>query len=62
MSNEFRKFRRLLNNNGYRCDRIKGSHYIFENKNGRTITINRNPNRMVMQRLIAENNLRSIDG
>ena len=57
MSTEFRKFKRLLNDNGYRCDRIKGSHYIFENDQGNTISINKKPNRMVMQRLLKENHL-----
>lgn len=52
MSNEFRKFKRLLNNNGYFCTRIRGSHHIFENQNGNTITITKEPNRMVCQRLI----------
>lgn len=57
MSSEFWDFRRLLNRNGYRCDRIKGSHYIFENENGNTISINKQPNKMVVTRLIKENNL-----
>ena len=57
MSSEFRDFRRLLNRNGYRCDRIKGGHYIFENENGNTISINKQPNKMVVARLIKENNL-----
>lgn len=55
MSNEFREFKRLLNRNGYRCDRIKGSHYIFENEEGNIISIPKEPNRMIMQRLKKEN-------
>lgn len=52
----FKEFCRLLNNNGFECTRNKGDHYIYKRGN-RTITINRNPNQMVMQRLIKENNL-----
>lgn len=55
MSNEFREFKKLLNRNGYRCDRIKGSHYIFENEQGNIISIPKEPNRMIMQRLKKEN-------
>ena len=57
MSNEFRKFTRLLNRNGYQCGRIKGSHYIFENEKGNIISINKTCNRMLIARLIKENNL-----
>ena len=57
MSNEFRKFTRKLVNNGYKRTRIKGSHYIFENAEGNTITVNKDINRMVKTRLIKENHL-----
>lgn len=57
MSNEFRKFTRKLNRNGYRCDRIKGSHYIFENKAGQTIAVAKDLNRMIQIRLEKEYNL-----
>ena len=57
MSNEFRKFTRLLIDNGYHRARIRGSHYIFVNDQGNSITINKDINRMVKRRLIHENNL-----
>lgn len=57
MSKEFRDFTKLLNNNGYKCDRIKGSHYIFENEKGNTISVPKDLNRMIKFRLIKENNL-----
>ena len=57
MSKEFRDFKKLLNNNGYKCDRIKGSHYIFENEQGNTISVPKDLNRMIKFRLIKENNL-----
>lgn len=57
MSNDFRKFTKLLVNNGYHRTRIRGSHYIFENENGKMIVVNKDINRMVKRRLIAENHL-----
>ena len=57
MSNEFRKFTRMLTDNGYKRTRIRGSHYIFENAEGNSITVNKDINRMVKARLIKENHL-----
>lgn len=57
MSNDFRKFTKLLVDNGYHRTRIRGSHYIFENENGKMIVVNKDINRMVKRRLIAENHL-----
>lgn len=57
MSNDFRKFTKLLISNGYHRTRIRGSHYIFENENGNTISVNKDINRMVKTRLIKENHL-----
>ena len=57
MSNDFRKFTKLLVDNGYHRTRIRGSHYIFENENGKMIVVNKEINRMVKRRLIAENHL-----
>lgn len=58
MSNEFRKFTRLLVNNGYKRVRIRGSHYIYENAEGNTIVANKDINKMVKRRLINQYNLR----
>ena len=57
MSAEFRRFRLKLERNGYKCNRINGSHYIFKNDEGKLISINKKPNRMVMQRLLRENHI-----
>ena len=57
MSNEFRKFTRLLIDNGYHKVRVNGSHYIYQNSDGNTISINKDINRMVKRRIIRENNL-----
>lgn len=48
-----RSFARLLSNNGYRLDRTSGSHFIYKGISG-TISVNKNINRMVAQRLIKE--------
>lgn len=53
-----RKFIRLLRENGYKLIRQNGSHSIYKNDNGNTITININLNAMVARRLIRENNLK----
>lgn len=53
----FREFVIILNKNGYVLVRTSGSHHIFKNGTN-TITINRNPNRMIVRRLIKENNLK----
>ena len=58
MSNEFRKFTRMLTDNGYKRTRIRGSHYIFTNSEGNVISVPKDVNRMLKRRLIIENNLR----
>ncbi len=57
MSNEFRQFKRVLENNGYKKIRVKGSHYIFKGNQGNTISVPKDLNRMIQFRLIKENNL-----
>lgn len=57
MSNDFRKFTKMLVDNGYKRVRIRGSHYTYQNETGNTITINKDPNKMVMRKLILQNNL-----
>lgn len=53
-----REFACLLRSNGFNYDRTKGDHVIYY-KEGRHISFTvRNLNRMVVQRLIKEYNLR----
>ena len=51
-----RKFNRMLVDNGFELSRIRGSHYVFKRGN-EEIVINKNPNYMVVRRLIKEFNL-----
>jgi len=37
---------------GYHLVRTKGSHYIYKNDDGRTVSVNLRINKMVAQRLI----------
>lgn len=56
----FREFRSLLRRNGYVFQRYSGDHQIFSNDRN-TISIpyhGKNINRMMVQRLIKENNLK----
>ena len=54
-----REIKRILKENGYHVERIKGDHEIWTSeKSGRHITVPANKiNRMVWQRLVKENNL-----
>ena len=53
-----RDIERILRNNGFVLHHQKGSHMIYKNADGRHITIGCcKYNKMVMQRLIKENNL-----
>lgn len=54
----FKRFTRLVEANGYSLARVTGSHYIYVNDSGKSITVNVHLNRMVMQRLIKENDLK----
>lgn len=51
-----REFQKILDKNGFERARSKGDHFIYK-RNGVTISINKNPNAMVMRRLIKENGL-----
>lgn len=55
-----RDFIAIVEANGYRCVRTNGSHSIFRNETGRIIPVNRNLNRMVVQRLIKEYGLEGV--
>ena len=51
--------RRMLRRNGYFPHHQTGSHVIYRNKDGRHLTIRvSNQNKMVLQRLIKEYNLK----
>ena len=52
-----RSFDKLLRVNGFRLDHTTGSHFIYKDNNGRTVSMNKDLNRMVAQRLIKENTL-----
>ena len=55
---QLREFEPILLRNGYRFARSNGSHFIYMNRiTHRTITVNKDLNKMVRERLIKENNL-----
>lgn len=51
-----REFERIMKRNGYSrmAQRGKGSHVVYRNGNGRTLSIGDNYNKMVIKRLIKE--------
>lgn len=58
LTKEMREFVPILYKNGYRRVRSNGSHFVYINRTThKHITINKNLNRMVRERLIKENNL-----
>ena len=58
LTKEMREFVPILRKNGYRLARSNGSHFVYINRmTHRHISINKNLNRMVKERLIKENNL-----
>ena len=58
VTKEMREFVVILRNNGYEYIRTRGSHHIFENHvSHRTISVNKDLNKMVRQRLIKEYHL-----
>lgn len=61
MTREFREFKKLLAANGYDLRHTRGSHFIYENADGTSISINKDLNRMVARRLISENGLDTKD-
>lgn len=52
----FREAERVLLDNGFRKDKVKGSHHHYV-RNGRRVVINLKLNRMVWHRLCKENKL-----
>ena len=51
-----REFNNMLINNGFTLSRIRGSHYVFKRGN-ESIVINKDPNYIVVRRLIKKYNL-----
>lgn len=58
MKKEFLEMKTILKDNGYKEERRNGSHFIFKNADGNTISVNKDLNKMVRQRLIKENRLK----
>jgi len=54
---KFRDAERIILKNGYRLNRIKGSHHYYV-KGNKNITLNLHLNRMVWQRVKKENDLK----
>ncbi len=58
MTKQMREFVPILRKNGYTKARSKGSHFTFINRTThRIITVNKDLNPMVRERLIKENKL-----
>lgn len=58
---QLREFEPILYRNGYRFARCKGSHFTYMNRTShKIITVNKDLNRMVRERLIKENNLMEV--
>ena len=58
---QLREFEPILYRNGYRFARSKGSHFTYMNRTShKIITVNKDLNRMVRERLIKENNLMEV--
>lgn len=58
VTKELRAFVPVLKRNGYTYARCRGSHFIFVNPlNGKHISVNKDLNREVKNRLIKENGL-----
>ena len=54
-----RDVQRILKNNGWTPHRQTGSHIIYENENGKHLTMRCGKcNKMILQRLIKEHNLK----
>ena len=55
---QLREFEPISLRHGYRFARSNGSHFIYMNRTThKTITVNKDLNKMVRERLIKENNL-----
>ena len=55
---QLREFEPILSRNGFHFVRSRGSHFVYINRaTHKTITVNKDLNKMVRERLIKENNL-----
>lgn len=52
-----KEFKRLLIDNGFELSRTQGDHYIFK-RNNETIVATKNPNKMMIRRMIKTYNLK----
>ena len=52
-----REFTKIVQENGFKYDRSKGSHFIYINDKGRHISIPKRLECVIARRLIKENNL-----
>lgn len=58
LTKEMREFIPILRKNGYIKARSKGSHFVYINRTThKHISVNKDLNKMVRERLIKENNL-----
>lgn len=58
LTKEMREFVPVLRRNGFSYARSKGSHFVFVNRqSGRHISVNKDLNEMVRERLTKENAL-----
>ena len=56
LTKEMREFVPVLRRNGFSYARCRGSHFVFINRqSGRHISINKDLNEMVRERLVKEN-------
>ena len=53
-----REAKKIVRKNGWYLDRVSGSHYIYKQPNSsKILTISKDNNRMVFERLVTEYNL-----
>ena len=51
-----KEFVQILNKNGFEYVRCKGSHFVYK-RNGETVSVPKNLNKMIGLRLVKEHNL-----
>ena len=52
----FKEAQRILLRNGFKLERVKGSHYHYI-RNGKKVIITTKPHHLIWQRLVKENGL-----
>lgn len=58
LTKQMREIDPILRRNGYKHIRSNGSHYIYVDNKGNTISVNKDLNKMVKARLIKEYHLK----